>query len=174
MRKSRVAPTTARRTGLGGALIGIPLGALGIGVIVVALLAASSPATPGLNAAITADLARQGIIVGAQQSAANVPIKREQAEAVAREQSHDPARTTVATANLATVIVRPNQAFNCLCWVISLRGPGGFIGGPPGTDRKAIADRLKSWTRYYVAFVDARSGKYEFALESYLPPAAKP
>src|SRR5438132_1998811 len=139
MRKSpRVTRTNMRRAGLGGALIGIPLGALAIGIAIVALLGASSPATASLDSAITADLASQGIVVSGPRSATNVPVRKEQAEATAREQSHDPARTTVGSANLATVVVRPNQRFNCICWVISLRGPGGFIGGPPGTDRKAI------------------------------------
>jgi hypothetical protein len=159
---------------LGGQLLfgGLAAGAIVIGLV--ALLGASSPATSSLDPAITADLASQGIIFSAPRSATNVPITREQAEATAREHGHDPARTTVNSANLARVLVRPNQAFNCLCWVISLRGPGGFIGGPPGTDRKAIADRLRSWTRYNIAFIDAQSGKFEFSLESYIPPTAGP
>ena len=170
MRKSRVTRFNVGRARLGGALLGIPLGAFAIGVAVVVLLGAASPATSSLDSKVSADLARQGILVSELQRGTSVPIGGEQAGAVARDHSHDPTRTTVSSATLAKVVVRPNRAFDCTCWVVSLRGPGGSIGGPPGTDRKAIADRLKSWTRYDVAFVDAQSGKFEFALESYIPP----
>jgi hypothetical protein len=169
MRKSRITRTKAKRVRLGGALFGIPLGAFAIVLAVVALSGAAGPAPLSLDPAITASLASKGTFVTALPTT-NVPVKRERAEAVAIERSHDPTRTRVSTATLANV-TEPNRGFVCVCWVISYLGPGGPIGGPPGTDRKAILAAFKSYTRYNVSFVDAQSGKWLFEMQSYIPPS---
>jgi len=144
---------------------GLAVGAIGVGLV--ALLGASSPAPLTLDPAIRASLASNGTFVSALPTT-NVPLKREQAEAVAIRKSHDPTRTTISTATLANV-TEPGRGFQCICWVISYLGTGGPLGGPPGTDRKAILDRLsKSYTRYNVTFIDAQSGKYLFEVQSYI------
>jgi hypothetical protein len=129
-------------------------------------VAASRHPADSLDPAITASLASTGITVSAP-STANVPITRDQAVAVALKDFPD--GRPVTTAVLARVVVRPNAAYNCTCWVVSwLLGTGvPPQGGPPGG--KASASQFQSWMRYHVAFVDAQSGKFEFAQESYYP-----
>jgi hypothetical protein len=139
--------------------------AVAIGVAAWVLWGASRQGA-SLDPAITASLASQGITVSAP-STTSVPITREQADAIALKEF--PNRKTVSTATLAKVLVQPNASFNCTCWVVSwLLGPGlPPPGGPPG--QTLPASQFQSWMRYHVAFVDARSGKLEFAVESYIP-----
>jgi hypothetical protein len=142
------------------------LAAVAIGAAVWVLLNASRYAAASLDPAISASLASQGITVSAP-STTSVPITKEQADTIAFEGS--PNRKTVSTTTLAQVRVQPNAAFNCTCWVVSwLLGPGlPPPGGPPGG--KPSANTFQSWMRYHVAFIDAQSGKLEFAVESYIP-----
>jgi hypothetical protein len=151
-----------------GLPLGIGLGIAGIAVAALVLMGSSSPSALSIDPAVAADLSSRGIIVSVARSS-NVPIRSEQARTAALSHSHDSSRTTVRAAALANVIVQPNPAFNCTCWVLSLSGPGGNLVGPPGLDRKAMADHLKSYTRYYVAFVNAQTGQFEFSVESYIP-----
>ena len=58
-----------------------------------------------------------------------------------------PKGTSDSRAILANVVVQPNAALNCTCWVVS---------------------RLLGTGHYNVTFIDAQSGRYEFALESYI------
>ena len=134
-------------------------------------VAASRHAADSLDPAITASLASQGITVSASTTT-SVPITRDQASAIALKDF--PNRKTAGTAVLAKVLVRPNPAFNCTCWVVSwLIGTGvPPPGGPPGA--KPSANQFQSWMRYHVAFVDAQSGKFEFAVESYIPSQSTP
>ena len=142
------------------------LGAVAIGAAVWVLWGASRHAAASLDPAISTSLASQGITVRAP-STTNVPITSQQADAIALKEF--PNRKTVSTAALAKVVVRPNAALNCTCWVVSwLLGPGlPPPGGPPG--HQPPASQFQSWMRYHVAFVDAQSGKLAFAVESYIP-----
>jgi hypothetical protein len=149
--------------------------AVAIGAAVWVLWGASQHAAASLDPAITGSLASQGITVSAP-STTSVPLTSEQADAIALKDF--PNRKTVSTATLAKVLVQPNAALNCTCWVVSwLLGPGlPPPGGPPG--QKLPASQFQSWMRYHVAFVDAQSGKLAFAVESYIPyqpsPTASP
>lgn len=127
---------------------------------------ASRHAADSLDPAITASLASQGITVSAP-SATSARITREQASAIAFKDF--PTDRPVSTAVLANVVVQPNAAYNCTCWVVSwLLGTGvPPQGGPPGG--KASASQFQSLMRYHVAFVEAQSGRFEFAVESYIP-----
>lgn len=129
-------------------------------------VAASRHPADSLDPAITESLANTGITVSAP-STTSVPITRDQAVAVALKDFRD--GRPVTTAVLARVVVRPNAAYNCTCWVVSwLLGTGvPPQGGPP--DQKLSADQFRSWMRYHVTFVEAQSGKFEFAQESYYP-----
>jgi hypothetical protein len=140
--------------------------AVAIGATVWLLLGASRHAAARLDPAIAASLASQGITVSAP-STSSVPTTSQHAEAIAFEGF--PNRKTVSTTVLAKVLVKPNAALNCTCWVVSsLLGPGlPPPGGPPG--RKPPAKQFESWMRYHVTFVNAQSGKFEFAVESYIP-----
>ena len=142
------------------------LGAVAIGAAVWLLWGASRHAAASVDPAIRTSLASQGITVSAP-STTNVPITSQQADAIALKEF--PNRKTVSTAALAKVVVRPNAALNCTCWVVSwLLGPGlPPPGGPPG--HQPPASQFQSWMRYHVAFVDAQSGKLAFAVESYIP-----
>jgi len=154
----------------------VVLGSLGLlvaGAIGAAVwVGASRHAADTLDPAITASLASQGITVSAS-STTSVPITRDQASAIALKDW--PNRKTIDTAVLAKVLVQPNPAFNCTCWVVSwLIGTGvPPPGGPPGG--KPSASQFLSWMRYHVTFIDAQSGKVEFAVESYysLQPSPK-
>jgi len=159
---ARVAPG---RLVLGGLAL---LVALAIGGAV--WVAASRPADT-LDPAIVASLASQGINVSAPPTT-SVPTTREQAVAIALKDA--PNRKSVDAAVLAKVLVRPNPALNCTCWVVSwLLGPGlPPPGGPAGL--KASADQFQSWMRYHVTFIDAQSGNSEFAEESYFPVQPSP
>ncbi len=157
------------------------LGSLGLLVVVaiggavwVAVWTVSRHAADRLDPAITASLASEGITLSAP-STTNVPITRDQAVAIAFEGI--PNRKSENTAVLAKVLVQPNPRYNCTCWVVSwLLGTGvPPPGGPSG--RKPPASQFQSWMRYHVAFIDAQSGKSEFAEESYFPlpsPTASP
>jgi hypothetical protein len=131
-----------------------------------AVWVAASRHADTLDPAIAASLASQGITVSAP-STTSVPTTKEQAIAVALKDFPDGRPAT--TAVLARVVVRPNAAYNCTCWVVSwLLGTGvPPQGGLPGA--KASADKFQSWMRYHATFVDAQSGKFEFAQESYYP-----
>lgn len=129
-----------------------------------AVWVAASRHADTLDPAIAASLASEGITVSAP-STTSVPTTRDQAVAVALKDFPD--GRPVTTAVLARVVVRSNAADNCTCWVVSwLLGTGvPPQGGPPGA--KASADQFRSWMRYHVTFVDAQSGKFAFAQESY-------
>jgi hypothetical protein len=136
-------------------------------------VAASRHPADSLDPAITSSLASQGITVSAP-STTSVPTTRDQAVTIALKDFPNP--RPVSTAVLAKVRVQPNAAYDCTCWVVSwLLGTGvPPQGGPPG--HKLSADQFRSWMRYHVTFVDAKSGKFEFALESYyaLQPSPTP
>lgn len=131
-----------------------------------AVWVAASRHADTLDPAIAASLASQGIAVSAP-STTSVPTTRDQAIATALKDS--PGRTTVDAAVLAKVLFQPNPAFNCTCWVVSWRIGTGVPppGGPVGL--KPSASQFQNWMRYRVTFIDAQSGKYESALESYFP-----
>jgi hypothetical protein len=151
------------------------LGSLGL-LVAVAIgtavwVGASRHAADRLDPAITASLESQGITLSAP-STTSVPTTRDQAIAIALKDS--PNRTTVGGAVLAKVLFQPNPAFNCTCWVVSwLIGTGvPPPGGPVGL--KPSPSQFQSWMRYHVAFIDAQSGKFEFAEESYFPVQPSP
>ena len=119
-----------------------------------------------MDPAIIASLASQGITLSAP-STTSVPIGREQAKANASREL--PNGKNDSTAILANVVVQPNANFSCTCWVVA-RKLGTGIPPPCGPiGDKASASQFQSWMRYSVTFIDARSGKYEFAMESYVP-----
>jgi hypothetical protein len=140
------------------------LAAVAIGAAI--WVGASRLAAATLDPAIIESLKSQGITLSVP-STINVPITREQAEAIALKDFSN--SKPVTTSVLAKMRAQPNAAFNCTCWVVSwLIGRGvPPQGGPPG--QKASASQFQSWMRYHVSFVDAQSGKYEFAVESYYP-----
>lgn len=149
----------------------------GLGLVVaitigVAVWIWASRRAESLDPAITASLASQGITLSPPSSTS--PITREQAKASAYREFRNGKNDS--TAVLANVVVQPNANFNCTCWVVArLLGRGiPPPGGPVGYDRKASADQFKSWMRYNVTFIDAKSGKYEFAVESYIPAQPSP
>jgi len=151
-----------------GASSRLLLGGLGV-LVVLAIggaiwLGASRHAAETLDPAITASLASQGITIGAP-STTSVPTTREQAGAIAFKDFPNHKSVSMVLAN---VLVRPNAAFNCTCWVVAWQMGSGLPppGGPPGS--KASANQFQSSTRYHVAFIDAQSGKFVFALESYV------
>lgn len=119
-----------------------------------------------MDPAIIASLASQGITLTAPPTT-SVPIGREQAKANAYREFPNGKNDT--TAILAKVLVQPNANFNCTCWVVARKLGTGIPppGGPPG--RKASGSQFQSWMRYNVTFIDAHSGKYAFAVESYIP-----
>ena len=151
-----------RRRLLGGLALLVAV-AIGTAVWVVASRHADT-----LDPAIVASLASQGITLSAP-STTSFPTTRDQAVAIALKDS--PGRTTISSAVLAKAVFQPNARYDCTCWVVSwLIGTGvPPPGGPVGYDRKALAAQFKSWMRYHVTFIDAQSGKYEFAAESYFP-----
>ena len=124
-----------------------------------------------LDPAIAASLASQGITVSAP-STTSVPTTRDQAIAIALKNA--PTRKNVDAAVLANVLVQPNPALNCTCWVVSwLIGTGvPPPGGPVGL--KPSPGQFQSFMRYHVTFIDAQAGKYQSALESYFPVQASP
>ena len=145
------------------------LGGLGL-LVAVAIGAAvwvvASRHADTLDPAIAASLASEGITLSAP-STTSFPTTRDQAVAIALK--HSPSRTTVSSAVLAEVLFQPNARYNCTCWVVSwligmgVPPPGGPAGGKPS------ASQFQSWMRYHVTFIDAQSGKYQSALESYFP-----
>lgn len=155
--RERAASSRLRVGGL-GLLVAVAIGG-GIWV-------AASRHADTLDPAIAASLASQGITLSAP-STTSVPTTRDQAVAIALKDS--PNRTKVSSAVLAKVLFQPSPNSNCTCWVVSwLIGTGvPPPGGPAG--RKPSASQFQYWMRYHVTFVDARSGKYESALESYYP-----
>ena len=132
-------PVVRRPVILGG--LGLVV-AIAIGVAV--WVGASRRAPEGLDPAIIASLASQGITLAAPPTT-SVPITREQAKANADQGF--PKGTNDSRAILANVAVQPNAALNCTCWVVS---------------------RLLGTGHYNVTFIDAQSGRYEFELESYI------
>jgi hypothetical protein len=143
----------------------------GLGLLAVAIgaaiwVGALRHAADTLDPAITASLASQGITVSAS-STTSVPITRDQAKASAYREF--PNGTTASTAILAKVLVQPNPKFNCTCWVVARKLGTGLPppGGPVGS--KASAAQFNSWMRFNVTFIDAQSGKVEFAMESNYP-----
>jgi hypothetical protein len=156
----------------------VVLGTLGLLVVVaiggavwVAVWAASRPVDT-LDPAIIASLASQDITITAPPTT-RVPIGIDQAKAIANREF--PRGNTASTAILAKVLVKPNAAFNCTCWVVARKLGTGIppLGGPIGVARPS-ADQFKSWMLYNVTFIDAQSGKYEFAVESYIPAQPSP
>jgi hypothetical protein len=129
-------------------------------------------ATDTMDPAIIASLASQGITL-ASPPTTSVPTGKEQAKAIAYHEF--PNGNTASTAILAKVLVKPNAAFNCTCWVVARKLGTGIPprGGPIGVARPS-ADQFKSWMLYNVTFIDAQSGKYEFAVESYIPAQPSP
>ena len=102
-------------------------------------------------------------------STSNVPITRDQTVTIAVNDFPN-RKPDKSSAVLANVIVKPNPQYNCTCWVVSwligtgLPPPGGPVGQKPPS-----ASQFRFWMRYHVAFIDAQSGKSEFAEESYFP-----
>jgi hypothetical protein len=143
-------------------LVAIPIGA----AIWVGVFGALRHASDTMDPAVTASLASQGITLAAP-STTSVPIGRDQAKASAYREF--PNGTTASTAILAKVLVQPNPRFNCTCWVVARKLGTGLPpqGGPPG--QKASASQFQSWMRYDVSFIDAQSGRFAFAVESYIP-----
>jgi hypothetical protein len=125
-----------------------------------------------LDPAIAASLASEGITLSAP-STTDVPTTRDQAVAIAVN-AFPNRKPDKSSAVLAKVIFQPNARYNCTCWVVSwLIGTGvPPPGGPAG--RKPSASQFQSWMRYHVAFIDAQSGKSEFAEESYFPVQPSP
>jgi hypothetical protein len=134
-------------------------------------VAASRHAADSLDPAITASLRSQGITLS-PPSTSSVATTRDQAIAIALKDS--PKRTTVSGAVLAKVLFQPNPALNCTCWVVFwLMGTGvPPPGGPVGL--KLSPGQFESWMRYHVTFIDAQSGKFGSALESYFPVQSSP
>jgi hypothetical protein len=124
-------------------------------------------AADSMDPAITATLASEGITLSAP-SRTNVPITKDRAVAIAVNDFPN-RKPDKSSAVIANVLVKPNPAYNCTCWVVSwLIGTGvPPPGGPAG--RKPPASQFQSWMRYHVAFIDAQSGKSEFAEEGYFP-----
>ena len=149
-----------RRRVLGGLALLVAV-AIGTAVWVVASRHADT-----LDPAIVASLASQGITLSAP-STTGFPTTRDQAVAIALKDS--PGRTTVSSAVLAKAVFQPNAQYDCTCWVVTWLIGAGVppAGGPVG--RKPSASQFQSWMRYHVTFIDAQSGKYEFAGESYFP-----
>jgi hypothetical protein len=147
------------------------LALLALVAIGAAVWVAASRHTDTLDAAIAASLASQGITVSSP-STTSVPTRRDQAIAIALKDA--PTRKSVDAAVLAKVLVQPNPALNCTCWVVSwLIGTGvPPPGGPVGL--KLSPSQFQSWMRYHVTFIDAQSGKYQSALESYFPVQPSP
>jgi hypothetical protein len=134
-------------------------------------VAASRHAADSLDPAITASLRSQGITLS-PPSTTSVPTTRDQAIAIALKDS--PKRTTVSGAVLTRVLFQPNPAFNCTCWVVSwLIGTGVPPPGGP-VSLKLSPSQFQSWMRYHVTFIDAQSGTFESALESYFPVQPSP
>lgn len=152
------------------------LGSLGLLVAVAIGIAvwvgASRRAADRLDPAITASLASEGITMSAP-STTSVPITRNQAVATAVNGFPNP-KPDKSNAVLAKVRFQPNPRYNCTCWVVSwligtgVPPPGGPVGFKPSPSQ------FQSWMRYHVAFIDAQSGKFEFAEESYFPVQPSP
>jgi hypothetical protein len=151
------------------------IAAIGVGVWVLA--GAFRPGGAKLDPAIIASLASQGINVSELPPSTSVQISGAQAEAIFHKEFPNRQEVTT-TAVLANVIVPLNPANNCTCWLVSwLMGTGvPPQGGPPGG--KLPASQFTSLMRYHVTFVDAYSGKFYVAVESYYPlkpsPSARP
>jgi hypothetical protein len=156
------------------------LGLLGVAAIaagVWVLTGPSRPAAARMNPAIIASLATQGYNVTELPPDTSVQITGAQANAIYHTEF--PNRPEViTTAFLAKVTVPLNPASNCTCWLVTwLMGTGvPPQGGPPGG--KLPASQFTSLMRYHVTFVDANSGKFYVAVESYYPlhpsPGASP
>jgi hypothetical protein len=144
------------------------LGLLAVVAIGAAVWVVASRHADTLDPAIVASLANQGITLSAP-STTSFRTTRDQAVAIALKDS--PSRTTATSAVLAKALFQPNAQYDCTCWVVARKLGTGIPppGGPVGYDRKASAAQFKSWMRYNVTFIDAQSGKYEFAVESYIP-----
>jgi hypothetical protein len=141
--------------------------AIGAAIWVAALwVGALGHATDTMDPAIIASLANQGIALAAPPTT-SVPIGRDQAKAIAFREF--PNGKPVSAEILAKVLVQPNPKFNCTCWVVARKLGTGLPpqGGPPG--QKASASQFQSWMRYDVSFIDAQSGRFAFAVESYIP-----
>jgi hypothetical protein len=111
------------------------------------------------------ELTEAGIILS-PPSISSPAISQTQAEAAAIAASHDPTQTPVRISILANV-VGPNPTLNCTCWVISFNGPGAplSVSNLPSGESHLV---------YYVAFVDAQSGKFEFSQEGSTLPSVAP
>ena len=150
-----------------GALGLLAVVAIGIAIFVGAfLVGAFGHTVDTMDPAIIASLRSQGITLTAPPTT-SVPVGKEQAKASADRES--PNGKTTSTAILAKVLVQPNPTFNCTCWVVARKLGTGIPppGGPPGS--KASATQFQSQMRYDVTFIDAQSGKFEFAVQSYIP-----
>ena len=155
-----------RRVVLGGLALLVAV-AIGAGVWVVVLRHADT-----LDPAIAASLASEGTTLSAP-STTDFPTTRDQAVAIAVNQFPN-RKPASPSAVLAKVLFQSNAQYNCTCWVVSwLIGTGvPPAGGPVG--RKPSASQFQSWMRYHVTFIDAQSGKSEFAEESYFPVQPSP
>jgi hypothetical protein len=145
-----------------GLLVAVAIGtAIWVGVFLAGALGHTADT---MDPAIIATLANQGITL-APPSTTSVPVGKEQAKAIAFQ--HHP-NTDPSTAILANVVVQRNAPYNCTCWVVSWQLQTGLPpqGGPPGG--KASASQFKSSMAYSVTFIDAQSGKYKFAVGTYV------
>jgi hypothetical protein len=127
-----------------GLLVAVAIGAaIWVGAFLVGALGQTADT---MDPAIIASLANQGITLGAPPTT-SVPVGKEQAKVVAFQ--HFP-NSNPSAAILATVVVQWNARNNCTCWVVSWQLRTEV---PP----------------YNVTFIDAQSGKYEFAEGSGIP-----
>jgi hypothetical protein len=158
----------SRRVMLGGVglLVAVAIGAaIWVGAFWVGALGHTADT---MDPAIIVSLENQGITLAAPPTT-SVPIGKEQAKAIAVRQF--PNDRPVSAAILARVVVQKNARYNCTCWVVSWQERTGLPprGGLPGAKASASDGQAQSWLFYRVTFIDAQSGNYEFAVESYVP-----
>ena len=121
-------------------------GAVAIGTAFWMLWGVWRNAADSMDPAITASLANERVTMSAP-STTNVPIARDRAVAIAVNDFPN-RKPDKSSAVLANVLVKPDPAYR---------------PKPPS------ASQFQFWMRYHVAFIDAQSGKSEFAEESYFP-----
>ena len=121
-----------------GLLVAVAIGtAIWVGVFLAGALGHTADT---MDPAIIASLANQGITLAAPPTT-SVPVGKEQAKVIAFQYFPN---CNPSTAILANVVVQWNARYNCTCWVVSWQLRTEV---PP----------------YHVTFIDAQSGKYEFA-----------
>jgi hypothetical protein len=110
---------------------------------------------PRVSTATPDQLARSGVLLFNPLPWDSANVIKAQAEAVAV--SPEAPGTTAAEAVLAEVVkTNPNAEPPRLCWVVILPGSAAPSAGPEGSGPIQGA--------YYLAFVDARSGAYLWAV----------